>query len=189
MDVERWARPVAMACRILTGLGAVYAAASALTGWEPAAGPVVQALLHLSVLVLLTAVGMSGAGGRGRAARAGVTTGAIGFLLLAVAELTFPLSPAAGDQIFDVAPVVAGIGVLVAGVAVVVHRAWRGWHRATLLVAGLWTFVVLAPATVVSGGPPAPVALWAIAGWELCFALTAATLAAEATVRLAPAVA
>lgn len=48
-----------------------------------------------------------------------------------------------------------------------IARRWSGWHRYTPLLVGLWSLVVLTPALVASGGPPAPLAPWAISGWVL----------------------
>jgi hypothetical protein len=47
------------------------------------------------------------------------------------------------------------------------------WQRVMPIAVGAYVFVVLIPALVGSGGPPAPAALWAIAGWEVLWALTA----------------
>lgn len=183
MEFERVQRPVAVVCGVVTLLAIVYTAIGALIGWEPAAGPVFQAVMHLAVAVLVVTTAATPAVGTGRARTVGLVglaAAALGFVLLVIAELTFPFAPDAAEPIFDNAPILAGLGLVVGGGAVVAARGWRGWHRAPLLVAGLYTFVVLAPALIVSGGPPAPVALWAIAGWELCFTALAVALGREA---------
>lgn len=173
-------RAVVLGATIVTGLGVVYSLVGAISGWEPAAGPLLQALLHLAAGALVVTAAAQGSGGRGWAARLGFGAGALGLALLVVAELTYPAAPAVADGLFGIASPLAGLGLVVAGVAVLRRRRWRGGWRAVPLVSGLWVFLVTTPALVVTGGPPAPAALLAIAGSELCWTLLGLAVLREA---------
>ena len=72
--------------------------------------------------------------------------------------------------------------MILAGIAVLRTRRWGGWHRFAPLLVGLWSLLVLTPASIASGGPPAPVALWAITGWELCWVLLGVAVLTEIAV-------
>lgn len=171
MDTYRSARTAALVCMIGTGLAVLYAAASALTGWEPSYGSVLQGVIHVAELAGVIALLLSGAAGTGWLGRTGLGAAVLGQVVLVVAELVYPGDPDLGDQLFGVGPVLSALGMVAAGVAVLRAGTWTGWRRFTPLAVGLWSIVVLTPALVVSGGPPAPVALWAIAGWDLTWLL------------------
>ena len=171
MDTYRSARTAALVCMIGTGLAVLYAAAGALAGWEPSYGFVLQGVIHVAELAGVIALVLSGAAGPGWLGRTGLGAAVLGQVVLVVAELVYPGDPDLGDQLFGVGPVLSALGMVAAGVAVLRAGTWTGWHRFTPLAVGLWSIVVLTPALVVSGGPPAPVALWAIAGWDLTWLL------------------
>jgi hypothetical protein len=171
MDTNRSARTAALICVIGTGLAVLYAAGIALTAWEPSYGFALQAVIHVAELAGVVALLRSGAAGPGWLARIGLGAAVVGEVLLVVAELVYTGDPDLGNQLFGVGPLLSALGMVAAGVAVLRVGRWTGWHRFTPLVVGLWSIVVLTPAIIVSGGPPAPVALWAIAGWELTWLL------------------
>ncbi|MFI5957761.1 hypothetical protein [Cryptosporangium sp. NPDC051539] len=176
-------RAAALAALLITAAGALYAAVSAVARWEPSLGWLVQATIHLGELLAVVALAPAGAGGTSRAARIGLGAAGLGQATLAIAEVVYPHSPAVGDALFGVGPLLTGIGLIVAGV--VVARRWGGpaWQRVAPLVLGIYIFVVMTPVLIGSGGPPAPAAVWAIAGWDVLWAL----VAASALSRLAPA--
>jgi hypothetical protein len=178
----RTTRTLALVAVVVTVLAAIDAAAGAIVVWEPSWGFVAQAVIHLGELAAVIALALSGAAGRGWLARIGLGATVIGQVLLAAAELIDPFSPEVGDQIFYVAPLLSAIGLILAGIAVLRTRHWGGWHRFTPLLVGLWSLIVLTPAVIASGGPPAPLALWAIAGWELCWVLLGVAVLAEIAV-------
>lgn len=180
MDSVRLIRAYALVCTVVTTCGAVYAGSIATTGWEPSWGFAVQALLHAAVLVGILGLARSGAVGEARWGRLGIAGAVVGFALLALAELTYPVFPGLADPMFTIAPLLAGVGMVLAGAAVVRAGRWASWHRYMPLAAGVYVFAVLTPALVISGGPPAPLGLWAIAGWEAGWALFGLALLAEA---------
>lgn len=179
----RNARTAALVSLVLTAGAVLYgviiiivvlsAGAGALDAWEPSAGYLLQALIHLGELAGVIALALSGAAGAGLLGRIGLGAAALGQALLAVAELVYPTYPGVGEQIFNVAPPLSGIGLILAGIAVLRARVWQGWHRFVPLVLGAWVFVVLAPSLIVFGSPPAPGALLAIAGWDVGWILLA----------------
>ena len=149
----------------------MYAVAVALTGLEPSYGFVLQALIHVAELAVVGALVLCGAAGSGWLGRVGLGAAVLGQVLLVVAELTYPGDPALAEQIFSVAPLLSAVGMVLAGVAVLRTGRWTGWQRFAPLLVGLWAIVVLMPAVIATGGPPAPVATLAIAGWELTWLL------------------
>ncbi len=55
-------RAVVLGATIVTGLGVVYSLVGAISGWEPAAGPLLQALLHLAAGALVVTAAAQGRG-------------------------------------------------------------------------------------------------------------------------------
>ncbi|MGW4210385.1 hypothetical protein ACWEIJ_20520 [Lentzea sp. NPDC004789] len=174
--------PAGVAALLITGFGVVYAGGSAIAGWQPSAGWLIQAVIHLGELSAVVALARSGAAGRGRFARLGLAAAIAGQLLLAAAELIWPGTPGLADVLFGVAPILTGAGLITAGAATIRTKAWTGSSRLLPLALGLYTVLVLIPVMIGSGGPPAPLALWTIAGWDLLWFL----LAARAVSRLVP---
>jgi hypothetical protein len=107
----------------------------------------------------------------------GLAAATVGQLTIAAAEVIWPSSPGLGDVLFSVSPILTGAGLITAGVATIRTGIWAGSSRFLPLTLGLYTILVLIPVMISSGGPPSPVALWTIAGWDLLwFALSASVL-------------
>jgi hypothetical protein len=174
-------RTLALTSAVITALAALYCVASAVFLGEPSAGFVIQAVIHLGELAGVLALALLGAA-TGKVGRIGLGLAVLGQVLLVVAELTYPFAPAVGEPIFDVAPLLTGIGLVLAGIAVLRGRRWPGAARFTPLVVGLYGLVVLPTAMIVSGGPPAPLATFVLAGWELCWLAMAIGVLARTTV-------
>ncbi|MFC4997832.1 hypothetical protein ACFPIJ_08325 [Dactylosporangium cerinum] len=51
--------------------------------------------------------------------------------------------------------------------------SWTGWRRWAPLAVGAYVLAALMPVMIGSGGPPAPAALWTIAGWDALWSLVA----------------
>jgi hypothetical protein len=167
----------------LTGLGICYCIA-ALSGWDPSWGYLAQAVIHLGELAVVIALAGTAAIGAGRLGRFGLGVAMLGQVLLAVAELVFPTSPTLGNALFAIGPLASGGGMVAAGVAVLRARAWRGWQRLLPLLIGIWILVPTTPVMMITGGPPAPLALGAIIVWDVLWVLTGlATLSGTASVR------
>ena len=187
--MNRNCRTVSFTSLVLTGFAVLYGITTAITvlsagtgaldAWEPTWGYLLQALIHLGELAGVLALALSGAAGTGMLGRAGLGTALLGQLLLAVAEVVYPTSPAIGEQIFNVAPPLSGIGLVLGGIAVLRMRIWTGWHRFFPLAVGAWVFVAMTPTLIIAGPPPAATALLAISGWDLCWVLLALSVLAE----------
>lgn len=133
------------------------------------------AVQHLGLLVGILALAPAGVLVPTRWARSGVGLAAAGIALLTVTELlavtaresTYP-GEGTGllDTLYGVSTVAAGIGLVVAGVAVRRAGRWTGWRRDLVLVTGIFVFVPMTPAIM----GPFVLARLAIAGWMLLFA-------------------
>jgi hypothetical protein len=85
----------------------------------------------------------------------------------------WPRAAGLGDLLFSAGPLLTGVGLVVAGIAVARGRRLAGGWRFVPVAVGAYVFAVLMPVMIGSGGPPAPIALWTIAGWDVLWALTA----------------
>jgi hypothetical protein len=167
----------AVAALLITGFAIVYAAGSAIAGWEPSSGWLLQAIIHIGELSAVVALASGGAAGRGRIARMGLGAAIAGQLIMTAAELIWPSTPDLGDVLFSVAPILTGAGLVTTGVATIRAREWAGSPRFLPLALGMYTILVLIPVMIGTGGPPAPLALCTIAGWDLLwFTLSASVL-------------
>ncbi len=169
-------RASVVAALLITGCAIVYAGGSAIAAWEPSLGWLIQAIIHIGELLAVVALAFSGAGGRSRLARGGLAAAVVGQLIITAAEVIWPRNPNLGDVLFSVSPILTGAGLIIAGVATIRARVWAGSSRFLPLTLGLYTIVVLIPMMISSGGPPAPLALWTIAGWDLLWFAVSATV-------------
>ena len=173
----------------LTTLGICYGIA-ALSGWEPSWGYLARAVIHIGELAVVIALAGTAAIATGRLGRFGLGVAMLGQVLLAVAELVFLANPALENALFAIGPLASGAGMVAAGVAVRRARAWRRRQWLLPLLIGVWILVPTTPVMMITGGPPAPLALGAIIVWDVLWALTGlATLGATASVRRPAAVA
>ncbi|HTJ38019.1 MAG TPA: hypothetical protein VL738_32695 [Dactylosporangium sp.] len=173
-------RASAVAALLVTAFAVVYAAGSAVAGWEPSSGWLLQALIHLGELAAVAALALSDAAVRGRLGRAGLAVAAAGQAVMVAAEIIWPRNEDLGNALFGVGPILTGAGLIAAGVTVVRARAWSGAARFLPIGLGTYTIFVLIPVMIGSGGPPAPLALWTIAGWDAVFFALAACVLARA---------
>jgi len=170
-------RASAVAALLITGSAIVYVVGSAVAGWEPSSGWLIQAIIHVGELLAVVALVFSDAGGRSRIARGGLAAAIVGQVIIAAAEVIWPSAPDLGDVLFSVSPIVTGAGLITAGVAILRAGVWAGSSRFLPLALGLYTILVLIPVMIGSGGPPAPLALWTIGAWDLLwFVLSASVL-------------
>jgi hypothetical protein len=180
-------RTAALVCVIATAVGACYAVLLAIGVPDPTWGFGLRTLIHLGELAGVVAVALAGAIGAGILGRVGVGTAVIGQVLLAVAELVFEGNPAVGEQLFNVAPLLSMIGMVLAGIGVLRAGQWSGWARFTPLAVGLWMLVVVTPVMLTMGPPPATAAIWALAGWDLCWLLLGVSALTQTARTRAPA--
>ena len=102
--------------------------------------------------------------------------------MMAVAE---PVgSTSLGDTLFTIAPNLTGLGLILAGVAVIRTGVWTGWQRWITLALGIYVFVPMTPMIIASGGPPAELALIGLLGWEILWFLNATAVLTASTAEL-----
>jgi hypothetical protein len=175
----RTSRTLALVAVGVTAVIAIYALVVAFTAAEPSWGYLLQTLGHLGELAAVVALALTGAAGPGPLGRIGLGVAALGEALLAVAELVYPADPGVGDQLFTIAPLLSGIGMIVAGIAVLRAGRWSGWHRFVPLAVGVWVLAVMTPTLIASGGPPAFAAVLTIAAWDVLWLLLGLSVLAE----------
>ncbi len=136
---------------------------------------------HLGLIAGLLGLMATGAAGTGRTGRWGMALALAGMVLLTAMEL---LSLAAAESSapstridllgagYGVASTLAGVGLVMAGVAVLRAGIWQGWARWIPLALGVYVFVPMFPALA----GPFVAARLAITGWMLLFALLGVAL-------------
>ncbi len=159
-------RASAVGALVITALGIVYAAGCAVSGWQPSLGWLLQAVLHIGELLAVVALALI-CPVTTRIARTGLGLAMAGQVILAIAEVVYPRQEDTGNILFGIGPILTGVGLIATGVGIVRSGAWLGWRRWVPLVLGVYTIIVLIPVLIGSGGPPAPAALWTIAGWDV----------------------
>ncbi|MFC4782882.1 hypothetical protein ACT8ZV_00275 [Nocardioides sp. MAHUQ-72] len=130
---------------------------------------------HLGLLAGIMALSGAEAMAPGRSTRWGTGLAVSGMALLAVTELvaitarseTYP-GEGTGllDALYGVSTLAAGVGLILAGIAVRRRGRWTGWRGLVVLVAGIFVFVPMTPALM----GPFVLARLAIVGWMLLFA-------------------
>nr|MDQ3396284.1 hypothetical protein [Deinococcota bacterium] len=111
-------------------------------------------LNHVLLLVGILGLAQSGATGSGLLGRVGLWISVVGMAALTLCEvgaMTFATSPYPGpgtdlmDTLFGGASILIGVGMTLAGVAVVRAGKWTGWHRFIPLICGVAVFVIVIP--------------------------------------------
>lgn len=131
------------------------------------------ALQHLGLLAAL--VGLARSGGIGRLGLIGAWVAVAGMLALTGTELiaitgasaeAAEMNTGTVGSLYGISVTVIGAGLLLAGVAVVRARRWRGWRRFITLALGIWVFLPLMPSLFLSF----VLARFTIGAWMLGFA-------------------
>jgi hypothetical protein len=154
----------------LIGVGIGVKEGVAPTPFGTAENIVMQAIVIVAnALVLVGVIGLarSGAAGNGRLGRIGLTTALAASALFLPAEVLVAINEEIGGALLGLCALAQGLGLLLAGIAVLRAGRWSGWHRFTPLLCGLYTVLVLIPALALSDGYNA----WALAGWQIPFVL------------------
>ena len=111
-----------------------------------------------------------------RPARWGWAAAVVGMAGLAVTEF---VAIAAADSdvdsgiggvlggLYGVTCTAMGVGLTLAGISIWRAQVWEGWRRGVVLALGVWVFVPMFPALIVT---PTDGARLAIGGWMLLFA-------------------
>jgi hypothetical protein len=173
------ARTVACVAGVITGLATVYTVALLLGMPDPDWAYLGRGVMHLGELATLVALGLSGAAGTGLLGRLGIGVGVLGALLFAVAEVITLGAPGASETLFAIAPNLAGLGLILAGIAVLRTGLWTGWRRWVALALGVYVFAVLIPLVIATGGPPAYAAIAGLLVWQVLWVLIAVAVLVE----------
>jgi hypothetical protein len=145
-------------------------------GGEFATTQTIFALVHIGMILGLLALRWCGAVPATRLGRIGHVVAVAGMAGLAINELLAISaagqasdSAAAGTigAIYGFVTTMIGLGMIIAGIAVVRDGVWSGWQRWLPLVMGIWLFIPTMPALFVEGD----VARIALGIWALLFAL------------------
>ena len=128
-----------------------------------------------NALVLVGVVGLarSGATGDGWLARVGLGIALVASVLFLPFEVLVAINLELGGALLGLCALAQGLGLLLAGIAVLRAGRWGGWQRFTPLSCGLYTFLVLIPALALS---PEGYNAWALVGWQIPFALLGVAL-------------
>jgi hypothetical protein len=174
----RWTAAVGVVGALLQVLGGILETVDRVLPGQP--GFVLRtSVMGIAYLMLLTAViglGRSGAAGTGRPARLGLVGAGLGWALSAAAQFVLTANADLAEKVlFPVATTLIGIGMLIVGVAVLRARRWRGWHRVTPLICGLYPFLVIFPVFAATGGPNFLV----LSGWGACWMAVAISMWTE----------
>jgi hypothetical protein len=127
----------------------------------------------------------SGAAGEGRLANIGLGIAVLASALFLPFNVLVAVNEELGGMLLGLAAVLQGLGLLLGGIAVLRAGRWSGWQRFTPLLCGLYTFLILIPALALSDGYNP----WALAGWQIPFALLGVVLYQQRSVPLAEAAA
>ena len=172
----------------LIGIGVGVKEGLAPTAWGTTMFVVMQVIaLIANALVFVGVIGLarSGAAGEGWLAKIGLGLALFASALFLPLELYIISNLEIGGMLLGISALVQGLGLLLAGIAVVRAGHWHGWHRQIPLLCGLYTFLVLIPALALS---PDGYNAWALVGWQIPFALLGLALyqqGAASTVDLA----
>ncbi|MEJ2863690.1 hypothetical protein [Actinomycetospora flava] len=138
-----------------------------------------NALLHVATIVALAGLAALGAVGTAWWGRLGLGLTILGFVALTVAEVLEPVDPVTAMAIFELAPLVIGPGLVLAGAAVLHARRWSGWRRVVPLAVGAYVLAVFLPVMIAIG---TDAAFWTVfIGFELGLAALGLAVAQEAS--------
>lgn len=132
-------------------------------------------LSHL--LVLIGVFGFARAGATGNRWLAKIGLGLVLFASLAFipAEFIIQTRYDLGEMLLGICAPLQGLGMALAGIAVLRAGTWQGWQRFIPLLCGLYPFLVLIPVFAATGGPN----FWAIAGVQVPYLLLGLALRGE----------
>ena len=135
---------------------------------------VIWTIAHLFMLIGTIGFARSGAVGSSRLGSIGNWIAIVGMALIVPCELGYAFFATAVDDSSEVmfldsamglATMVAALGFLLAGSAMLRAGRWQGWQRFIPLLCGAFVVVVLMP--IIFTLPD--LFLWPVAGWSACF--------------------
>jgi hypothetical protein len=165
----------------LLGIGIGVKEAFAPTPFGTFENAVMQGIVIVAnTLTLIGVLGLarSGAAGDGWLAKLGLGLALATSALFLPFEVLVAINLELGGALLGLSALVQGLGLLLAGIAMLRAGRWPGWQRFTPLLCGLYTFLVLIPALALS---PEGYNAWALAGWQIPFALLGVALFQQGT--------
>jgi len=136
-----------------------------------------NAISHLLLLAGIAALARSGAAGRSLLARIGLGLAFLGLGELTLAELVAMANPTSAEVFYWTATLIATLGLVLTGVAVLRAGQWGGWRRFTPMACGLYLPLVVIPSFSLPGHAPH----YAIGLWGACWLLLGFALLGPAT--------
>lgn len=133
------------------------------------------ALSHLLVLIGVIGLARTGGAGNGWLGKIGLGIAIVGGILFIPSELLIQFNQTLGSNLDGMCAMLLGLGLVLAGIAVIRARQWQGWHRVMPLLTGLYVFLVIFPAFAITKGPN----FLALAGWGVPALLFGIALRAE----------
>ncbi len=173
MNTNRFTRTTGLWCMVgaLIGMGVGIKEGVAPTAWGTVMFVVMQLIaLVANALVFVGVIGLAraGAAGDGWLARVGLGLALFASALFLPLEVYIIFNLEVGGMSLGLSALLQGLGLLLAGIAVVRAGRWQGWQRWMPLLCGLYTFLILIPALALS---PDGYNAWALVGWQIPFLL------------------
>lgn len=170
-DNRRFVRSAGLWCMIgaLIGIGAGIKEGMTPSAWGTPMFVVMQLIVLIAnALVFVGVIGLArtDATGEGWLAKIGLGLALFASALFLPLELYIVFNLEIGGMLLGLSALLQGLGLLLAGIAMLRSGRWRGWQRWIPLLCGLYTFLVLIPALVLS---PDGYNAWALVGWQIPF--------------------
>ena len=168
---------------------AVYATQNFAQVQAPLATPTTVSIVWNSLATVSRALGVVGALGLAHSSAVGRRWwGWVGMMIFALgAALNVLVS---GSEVFKITMTslmldgntefFSGLGLTIAGIAIIVERRWQGWRRFAPLLFALYPWLVITPALVLSFSHGPAVLHWAVAGGVAPTILLGVALSSEA---------
>ncbi|MGQ0574299.1 MAG: hypothetical protein ACT4RN_08855 [Pseudonocardia sp.] len=175
------ARTAGIVCLVGGLLGAIVDVCTLLTGpTEVSLGRNLGYVLFQVMLIIgLAGLALLGATGSAWWGRVGIGVAILSYVVLIGGELIEPFDPATAAVIFELVPLAFGLGMLLAGIAVLRARRWSGWRRFVPVAIGAYVFVVFLPVVIATGSEAG---FWvAVTGLDLLFAALGLAVVREAS--------
>lgn len=110
-------------------------------------------LSHVLVLIGVFGFARSGVADNSWLAKSGLGLALLASLVFIPAEITIQIRYALGEMLLGICAPLQGLGMVLAGIAVLGAGYWPGWTRFIPLLCGLYPFLVLIPVFAATGGP------------------------------------
>ncbi|HEY8738180.1 MAG TPA: hypothetical protein VIO62_14195 [Candidatus Dormibacteraeota bacterium] len=158
----RWLVQFGAPAAFIAGIVLIIAIGVRVTGLLPPHHLIalsLYALTDLLIVLTLASLWRSHACGNGLAAKIGLGLAALGYILDVPGELLTETSRRTATTLSSVGVSLFAVGMIVAGISMLIARRWHGWHRFVPLALGAYIPVVLIPSLILRRGPDLAFAL------------------------------